>query len=67
MPSQFGTDGLKEAAPMNKLPKPSSEILVNHEVNVQKLPRGQNLVSVTRPGQTTIQVKLPLTGTVNKI
>ena len=45
---------------MSKL-KPISEVLVNHEVSVQKLPRGQNLVSVSRPGQTTIQVKLPLT------
>ena len=38
----------KEAAPMNKLN--SSEILVKHEISVQRLPRGQNLVSVTRPG-----------------
>ena len=33
---------------MNKLN--SSEILVKHEISVQRLPRGQNLVSVTRPG-----------------
>ena len=39
----------KEAAPMNKLN--SSEVLVKHEISVQRLPRGQNLVSVTRPGK----------------
>ena len=46
----------KEAAPMNKLN--SSEILVKHEISVQRLPRGQNLVSVTRPGMFLLNFSL---------
>lgn len=41
---------------MNKLN--SSEILVKHEISVQRLPRGQNLVSVTRPGMFLLNFSL---------
>ena len=51
----------KEAAPMNRLHSNSSEIQVDTVATVQKLPRGINMVQMTRTGLPSIQVKLPMT------
>ena len=51
----------KKAAASQELPQATMGYTVNHTVTVKKLPNGENLVTMTRPDQPTIQIKLPLT------
>jgi hypothetical protein len=52
------TTAIPNAAPAEPLKKVCT---VNHNVLVQKLPRGQNLITMSRQDLATIQIKLPAT------